>query len=103
MCCYVLLQTLEKKERFFHIDKKTLECQAIWQLALPCPLKFPLHSKVRTNTVWFHKHYLEVTTEVPGIVGFIESESTVEEARGRSVVEGRGNGGLVFNGDRLSV
>ena len=28
---------------------------------------------------WFHKHYLEVTIEVPGIVEFIESESTVEE------------------------
>ena len=37
-----------------------------------------------------------MTIEVPREVEFIESENTVVEARGRSVVEGRGNGDFLM-------
>ena len=41
--------------------------------------------------------------KVPTKVKFIESESTLVDARGQGVEVGRGNGDLVFNGDRVSV
>ena len=50
---------------------------------------------MQTYTVGFHLY------KVPSIVKFIESESTPVDARGQGV--GKGNGELVFNGDRVSV
>ena len=51
---------------------------------------------MQTNTVWSHLY------EVPKIVKFTESESTLVDTRGGGCCEAE-NGDLVFNGDRVSA
>ena len=64
-------------------------------------LNLKMHSNIQfdtvwfqTNTVWFHLY------EVPRIVKFRESESTLVDGRGCWEAD---NGDLVFNGDRVSA